>query len=57
METKELSLQNPRSIYGCTKVFNELVGSYYHYKFGLDFRSIRYPIVISSGTSIHGYLI
>jgi len=52
--TKELCVQNPRSIYGCTKVFNELVGSYYHYKFGLDFRSIRYPIVISSGTSTHG---
>mgnify|MGYP006184844221 CR=1 FL=1 len=42
------SILQPKTIYGVTKVFNELLGDYYHNRWGVDFRSIRYPGVISS---------
>lgn len=42
------SVLQPNTIYGVSKVFNELLGTYFSNKYGLDFRSIRYPGVISS---------
>ena len=47
-ETPVDVILQPKTIYGVGKVFNEMLGDYYMNKFDMDFRSIRYPGVISS---------
>lgn len=39
----------PTTMYGVTKVAGELLGEYYFAKYGLDFRAVRFPGLISAG--------
>ncbi|MDG6982378.1 MAG: NAD-dependent epimerase/dehydratase family protein [Nitrososphaerota archaeon] len=41
---------NPTTMYGVTKVAGELLCNYYHGKYGLDVRCLRYPGLISNVT-------
>jgi threonine 3-dehydrogenase len=51
------TLQRPVSFYGCGKVYCEGVGRWYSKKFGLDFRSVRYPAMIAPNVRTPGHSI
>lgn len=48
--TPQDTVQRPTSIYGVTKVAGELLCDYYHHKYDVDTRGVRYPGIISNMT-------
>ncbi|MCX6836101.1 MAG: L-threonine 3-dehydrogenase [candidate division Zixibacteria bacterium] len=53
-KTPQDTIQRPDTIYGVTKVAGELLCDYYHKRFGLDTRGVRFPGLISHDTEPGG---
>ena len=49
-KTPQDTIRNPRTMYGVTKVSGELLSDYYHTKYGVDTRAVRFPGIISNVT-------
>lgn len=47
VKTPQDDIQRPTTIYGVTKVSGELLCDYYHRRFGVDTRGVRFPGLIS----------
>ncbi len=48
--TPQDTVMQPTTIYGVCKVTGELLSNYYHERFGVDTRSVRFPGIISNVT-------
>ncbi len=48
--TPQDTVMQPTTIYGVCKVTGELISNYYHQRFGVDTRSVRFPGIISNVT-------
>ncbi|HMR18205.1 MAG TPA: NAD-dependent epimerase/dehydratase family protein [Sphingobacterium sp.] len=54
VDTPQYCVMDPNSIYGISKLAGERLCEYYHNRYGLDIRSLRYPGVISWKTEPGG---
>jgi len=54
METPQLTVMEPITVYGISKLAGERWCDYYYNKYGVDVRSIRYPGLISYKTEAGG---
>jgi len=43
------TIQRPTTMYGCGKLYCEVLGMFYRNRFGLDFRTVRYASVVGPG--------
>jgi nucleoside-diphosphate-sugar epimerase len=48
VDTPQDTIQRPSTLYGITKVSGELLCDYYHRRFGVDTRGLRYPGLVSN---------
>jgi len=53
-DTPQQTVLDPTTIYGVTKRSGELLCRYYHQRYGLDVRSLRYPGLVSHKTAPGG---
>jgi len=47
--TDDTFQSNPSQIYAVTKIFGERLGEYYHHRFGVNFRCVRFPAICGPG--------
>lgn len=52
--TPQLTIMEPNTVYGISKLAGERWGEYYQKRYGIDFRSVRYPGLISYKTEPGG---